>query len=41
MQHVVNGPVGIGLELRWVHWGTGTSAAVNSSYQGDVSRDVL
>ena len=36
MKHVVNGSVGIGLKLRQVHWGTGTSAAVNGSYQGYV-----
>ena len=41
MKHVVNGSVGIGLELQWVHWGTGTSAVVNDGYQGYVGRDAL
>ena len=41
MKHVVNGSVGIDLELQQVHWGTGTSAAVNGSYQGYVSWDSL
>ena len=41
VKHVVNCSVGMGLELSWVHRGTGTSAAVNDSYWGDVSGDVL
>ena len=38
---IVNGSVGIGPELWWVHQGTDTTAAIRSGNWGDVGGDVL